>query len=220
MLRVICLCILAAVTVQVGPDRPSVADRVTRLTRETKWTRVSSLPIPFPTFHPQGLVKIGDTFFLSSVEVLDRDAGKGIGHLFKMDSTGRRLADLKLGEGAIYHPGGLDYDGANIWVAVAEYRPNSRSIVYRVDPGHDESRRSCFASRPITSAPSSTTPTTTRCTASAGARAACIAGRSAATAASPIRPCGPRRHPRSTRHTTSITRTANTPATAACSAPA
>jgi hypothetical protein len=136
MHRALLLCALASVTIQVAPAdlRTVVADRVTRLTRETKWTRVSSVPIPFPTFHPQGLVKIGETFFLSSVEVLDREAGKGIGHLFKMDATGRRLADLELGEGAIYHPGGLDYDGTNIWVAVAEYRPNSRSLVYRVDP--------------------------------------------------------------------------------------
>jgi hypothetical protein len=34
----------------------------------------------------------------------------------------------------MYHPGGIDYDGRNIWVPVAEYRPDSRSIVYRVDP--------------------------------------------------------------------------------------
>lgn len=137
MLRVLGICTLVAVTVQVAPaDRRSVvADRVTMLTRDTAWTRVRSVPIGFRTFHPQGLVKIGDTFFLSSVEVIDRDAGKGIGHLFKMDSSGRLLADLKLGEGAIYHPGGLDYDGTNIWVAVAEYRPDSRSIIYRVDPG-------------------------------------------------------------------------------------
>jgi hypothetical protein len=136
MLRALWLCPLAAVTIQVATAdlRSAVADRVTQLTRDTKWTRVSSVPIPFATFHPQGLVKIGDTYFLSSVEVLDREAGKGIGHLFKMDATGRRLADLKLGEGAIYHPGGLDFDGTNIWVAVAEYRPDSRSIVYRVDP--------------------------------------------------------------------------------------
>jgi hypothetical protein len=47
---------------------------------------------------------------------------------------GQLIADIKLGEGAIYHPGGIDYDGRNIWVPVGEYRPNSRSIVYRVDP--------------------------------------------------------------------------------------
>jgi hypothetical protein len=34
----------------------------------------------------------------------------------------------------MYHPGGIDYDGRSLWVPVAEYRPNSRSIVYRVDP--------------------------------------------------------------------------------------
>ena len=34
----------------------------------------------------------------------------------------------------MYHPGGIDYDGRHIWVSVAEYRPNSRSIVYRIDP--------------------------------------------------------------------------------------
>ena len=47
---------------------------------------------------------------------------------------GNLVTDLKLGEGSIYHPGGIDYDGRYIWVAVAEYRPNSRSIIYRVDP--------------------------------------------------------------------------------------
>lgn len=136
MLRAVSLCMLAAAAMQVAAAdaRLVVAERVMRLTRDTVWTRVSAVPIGFRTFHPQGLVKIGDTFFLSSVEVLDRDAGRGTGHLFKMDATGRRLADLKLGEGAIYHPGGLDSDGTSIWVAVAEYRPDSRSIIYRVDP--------------------------------------------------------------------------------------
>ena len=94
---------------------------------------------------------------------------------------GNLLADLTLGEGTIYHPGGIDYDGTYIWVPVAEYRPNSRSIVYRVDPDTMKATEMLRVS-PITSAPSSTIPTTTRCTASAGARAASIAGRSATTA--------------------------------------
>jgi hypothetical protein len=34
----------------------------------------------------------------------------------------------------MYHPGGIDYDGRDVWVPVAEYRPDSASIVYRVDP--------------------------------------------------------------------------------------
>jgi uncharacterized protein DUF6454 len=127
--------------------RSIVADRVPTITRDSVWHPVATIPVAFRAFHPQGMVKIGETFFVSSVEVttrttpltppqggFDRDAGAGVGHLFQIDRTGSQRADLRLGEGTIYHPGGLDYDGEFIWVAVAEYRPNSRSIVYRVDP--------------------------------------------------------------------------------------
>jgi hypothetical protein len=126
---------LAAAVSAVQPDsRSIVADRVMALTRNSSWTLVASVPIAFRTFHPQGMVRIGETLFVSSVEVIDRDAGKGVGHLFKIDMAGSLVADLRLGEGAIYHPGGIDYDGKDIWLPLAEYRPDSRSIVYRIDP--------------------------------------------------------------------------------------
>jgi len=125
----------------------SLADRIRMLSRDSAWKRVAAIPIGFPTYHPQGMVKIGDTIFVSSVEVtvptkrfaqptdgFDRDTGQGVGHLFKFTTDGKLVADLKLGDGTIYHPGGIDYDGKDIWVPVAEYRPNSRSIIYRVDP--------------------------------------------------------------------------------------
>jgi hypothetical protein len=141
--------LLAATT--ISSRQPSSAnglpERVGRLTRDSAWRSVASIPVAFPTHHPQGMVKVGDTFFVSSVEVrvptvrfekpvngYDRDAGQGVGHLFKMTMTGALISDLTLGEGTMYHPGGIDYDGRHIWVSVAEYRPNSRSIVYRVDP--------------------------------------------------------------------------------------
>ena len=124
-----------------------VGERIQKLTRAVRWQPVAEIAIGFKTHHPQGMVKIGDAFFVSSVEIVkpttrypelrdgyDRDTGEGFGHLFKIDAQGKLLADLKLGEGAIYHPGGIDYDGRYIWVPVAENRPNSRSIVYRVDP--------------------------------------------------------------------------------------
>jgi hypothetical protein len=41
--------------------------------------------------------------------------------------------DVVLGEGDMYHPGGIDFDGRNVWVPVAQYRPNSSAIIYRVD---------------------------------------------------------------------------------------
>jgi uncharacterized protein DUF6454 len=127
--------------------RSIVADRASKLTRDSSWHLVASVPIAFRTYHPQGMVKIGDTFFVSSVEIraptrrfpepidgYDRDTGAGVGHVFKIDGAGKSIADLTLGEGSIYHPGGIDYDGRNIWIPVSEYRPNSRAIIYRVDP--------------------------------------------------------------------------------------
>lgn len=144
---------LSAVVALVGMsstqagDRTLVGDRVQRLTRESAWKLTQTIPVRFTTFHPQGMVKVRDTLYVSSVEVkvrtkrhpqlidgYDRDTGEGIGHLFKIDMNGNLRSDLMLGEGAIYHPGGIDYDGRHLWVPVAEYRPNSRSIIYRVDP--------------------------------------------------------------------------------------
>lgn len=135
---------LAAAPLLALPDAV-IADRIATLTRASSWTLERAIPITFPAHHPQGMVKIGDRLFFSSVEVttpprrgaggegFDRDTGRGVGHLFEATMDGRLVADVVLGEGAMYHPGGIDFDGRDIWVPVAEYRPNSRSIVYRVD---------------------------------------------------------------------------------------
>ncbi|HMB80193.1 MAG TPA: DUF6454 family protein, partial [Vicinamibacterales bacterium] len=97
-MRMLSMVTAAAVALLAPPDtRSIVAERVTNLTRDSAWALVASVPIAFRTFHPQGMVKIGDTLFVSSVEVVDRDAGKGVGHLFTIDMTGRLVADLHLG---------------------------------------------------------------------------------------------------------------------------
>ena len=106
-----------------------VAERLTAITRNSHWTAVTSVPVGFDAFHPQGMVKIGDTFFVSSVDKNGR-----AGHLFKIDSTGKLLADLRLVEGEMYHPGGIDYDGREIWLPLAEYVPDSHAVIYRIDP--------------------------------------------------------------------------------------
>lgn len=128
-------------------EHRKLTSEISKLSRSSKWRLISSTKLLFPSFHPQGMVKIRDRYYLSSVEVIekpeplkssgngfDRTTGKGIGHLFTFDSSGKLLHDLKLGEGSIYHPGGIDFDGRNLWVPVSEYRPGSRSIVYRVNP--------------------------------------------------------------------------------------
>jgi hypothetical protein len=127
--------------------------------KNTIWTPVQSVPVNWQTFHTQGLVKIGDTFFVSAVEVLestvrngeatdslydftiDRSAGAGRGWLFKFNVAGQLLGKVELTDGSKYHPGGIDFDGKSLWVPVAEYRPNSNSNVYRVDPKTLEAER-------------------------------------------------------------------------------
>jgi hypothetical protein len=135
------------------PSRDNQTTQLFRLMgRDTIWTHVDTITMPWPTFHTQGLVKIGETFYVSAVEVIestvrngtvtdalydfsiDRSAGAGRGWLFKFDAAGQLLGQLELTDGAKYHPGGIDYDGQYIWVPVAEYRPNSISNIYRVDP--------------------------------------------------------------------------------------
>ena len=148
----VCAAAVLAACSTVSPpptaDRNSVlGDRVKQLTRAAQWRPVAAVPINFNTHHPQGMVKIGDTFYVTAVEIrtptkrfaqlqdgYDRDTGEGQGHLLKFDGKGNLVADLRVGEGSVYHPGGIDYDGRYIWVPVAEYRPNSRAIIYRVDP--------------------------------------------------------------------------------------
>ncbi len=135
------------VTLSCSQQDSEIANRFRQMTGATDWLLVGTIPIRFDTFHPQGMVVVGDFFFLSSVEVTletevfepsvggyDRTAGEGVGHLFKVDRDGNLIASVTLGDGDVYHPGGIDFDGRFIWIPVAEYRPNSRSIVYRVDP--------------------------------------------------------------------------------------
>ncbi len=134
-------------------DGARIAAAFAKLSRTTTWQLVRKVPLKFDAHHPEGVARVGDHFVLSTVEVTepteryqplgtiidgtDRTPGKGIGHLIAFDGEGNSLADVRLEDRAntnIYHPGGLDYDGRALWVAVAEYRPNKPSIVYRVDP--------------------------------------------------------------------------------------
>ena len=139
-------------TAPAVPNDPLVDKfrKIKQLTSQT-WQPVDTIELKHPVYHPQGMVKIGNNFFISAVQILertekfsypvaegqpDRTQGSGTGHLFKFDRSGALVDEITLGEkeSRIYHPGGIDYDGQNIWVAVAQYRPHSQSIIYRVNP--------------------------------------------------------------------------------------
>jgi Family of unknown function (DUF6454) len=109
-------------------------ERFRRLTRASEWRLVRTLTPDFDAHHTQGLARVGDHLWLSAVEVIDRPQGRGQGYLFELDHTGRLLRTLRLGEGSRYHPGGIDFDGALLWVPVSEYRPESSARIYGVDP--------------------------------------------------------------------------------------
>jgi hypothetical protein len=126
---------------------PETAKLFSKLSENSKWKKIAAIPLDFHTWHPQGLTKIGDTFFLTAVKVIcaprryeqpvngfDRDTGEGEGLLFRFNADGRLLDSLRLDHGSIYHPGGIDFDGKNIWVPVCEYRPFGSSIIYKVNP--------------------------------------------------------------------------------------
>jgi Family of unknown function (DUF6454) len=121
-------------------------DQFQQLSRNTKWQEKEKIQLQYYVYHPQGMTRIGDLFYMSSVEIIekpvkydqprdgyDRTPGKGVGHLFVFNKEGKLLKDIELGEGMIYHPGGIAFDGKYIWVPVAEYRPNSHSIIYKVN---------------------------------------------------------------------------------------
>lgn len=98
----------------------------------TDWKRQRTIALDFDLHHGEGLAKIGDDLWISAVET--REPGKGVGHLFHVDADGHKVADVVLGDGDMFHPGGIDFDGALLWVSVAEYEPGGKSIVYAVDP--------------------------------------------------------------------------------------
>ncbi|MGI5479423.1 DUF6454 family protein [Streptomyces lavendofoliae] len=120
-----------------------------QLSRSTVWTMAGKVPFGFTAHHPQGITRgHDDRLYLSTAEIIeatqrydrpvdgyDRTPGRGVGHVFVTDAEGAALGHVTVGEGTVYHPGGIDFDGESLWVPTAEYRPDSRSIVYRVDPG-------------------------------------------------------------------------------------
>jgi hypothetical protein len=136
----------AAQAEQKHRDDP-VAVAFAKTTRSTPWQLAQRIQLRFATYHPQGFALVGDKIFMSTVEIIeapvrypepidgyDRTPGKGVGHVLVIDRQGTLIKDVTLGQDTVYHPGGIDFDGRSVWVPVAEYRPNSKAIVYRLDP--------------------------------------------------------------------------------------
>src|SRR3954468_7737610 len=126
----------------VAAEGSQIAQLFEQVTRNTAWKLVNSVRLQAETWHTEGIVKLGDQWIVSSVQVTeptvkypngqiidgtDRKAGPGFGDLIRFAAGGGPPSDVFLNAaGALeYRPGGLDYDGRNLWVTLAQYRPNS-----------------------------------------------------------------------------------------------
>src|SRR5262245_36726208 len=54
-----------------------------------KWTNGANILLPFETYHPQCIVKIGDSFFLSAID------GDRAGYIIKFDLTSPRAGPAR-----------------------------------------------------------------------------------------------------------------------------
>ena len=126
-------------------------------TEPNEWQLVESIDLKFDTYHPQGMLKVGDTFYITTVKVERRprytrqgkqvsvmDEGAGKGYLMQFDAGGNLLKCIELCEGAIFHPGGMDFDGRYIWVPITKYYPYSRSLIVRVDVRSHQVEKVCY----------------------------------------------------------------------------
>ncbi|MCH8218390.1 MAG: hypothetical protein IH892_16655 [Planctomycetes bacterium] len=99
---------------------------------------IREVPLQFPTYHVQGLDLTEQSYFVTSV---DKEQGRG--WLFEIHRHNARLnSKIDLTDGTLIHPGGVQFDGHYLWIPNAEYRRESRTMIYGVDPNSLEIRRS------------------------------------------------------------------------------
>lgn len=109
----------------------TLADTLLRIDRGTRWTLVETLPLPFDVRHPQGMARVDGVWWISTVDTEERS-----GWVLAVDGLSGALLDrIPVGDATRFHPGGMDFDGAALWVACAEYRPRSSATIARLVPG-------------------------------------------------------------------------------------
>ena len=120
---------------------PEIA-RLLSTTESSEWEPVGAFELEFESDHPQGLVRVGDRYFLSTVRIPEGAPGQpdlsvaGKGFLIEVgrdSGVGNEAGRLELCDGMVYHPGGLGTDGKVVHVPVSEYRPDSSCLIYTVD---------------------------------------------------------------------------------------
>lgn len=79
------------------------------------------------THHVQGVVVDDARVWVTGV---DRAAKKGF--LFEYNrASGKRLREVEVQQGEMFHPGGFDMDDDSLWIPVAEYKAAGRTVIQR-----------------------------------------------------------------------------------------
>ena len=84
------------------------------------------------------------------------------------------IEQVEVGDSWRYHPGGMDFDESAFWIPCAEYRPDSSTAVYRLQPGKHRIMRLMSTT---TSVPWRVAAPTVISSVGRGVRAASIGGR-------------------------------------------
>jgi hypothetical protein len=99
---------------------------------------IHEVPLKFDTYHVQGLEVTERFYFVTSV---DRKQNRG--WLFKINRKNTELySKMELTDGTLIHPGGIQFDDRYLWIPNAEYKRDSRTMIYGVDPDSLKIRRS------------------------------------------------------------------------------
>src|SRR5215472_9257465 len=121
---------------------------LTHLEPFEKWINRGEIPLPFETYHSQGIAKIGSLFYLTAIE------GSTAGHLIEFTLEPERgarkpddiaalrarpIREIRLTDPANprrIHPGGIDYDPRlhRIWCPLAEKNANTSTSVLAIRP--------------------------------------------------------------------------------------
>jgi len=99
------------------------------MSRATEWRPLDTVALQFDAGHPQGMVRVDGTWWISTVDLTRR-----AGWVLAVDDAGDLLHKTPVGDGVRFHPGGMDFDGAALWVASSEYRPRSTAVIERLVP--------------------------------------------------------------------------------------
>jgi hypothetical protein len=101
---------------------------------------VAVLDLRGELFHVQGVDLDRDHIWVTSVDVENK---RGYIHQFDR-TTGAFERRREISDGPRYHPGGISVQGDSIWVAVAEYKPNSTGVLEEIDKKSLTVRRRIF----------------------------------------------------------------------------